>query len=129
MPLVSLTVTPRKLAANRSNARRSRGPRTPAGKMRSRLNSLRDGTYSELLDCYYRLWLLICMHGPSHAPDWWKFRDMPVPLEPQCGDFFGGELIRELLWRARGYLPLGKQCKFTLRDFEAESQPKLQWGE
>ena len=128
MALVSLTVTPRKLAANRANARRSRGPRTLAGKMRSRLSALRDGTYSELLDCYGRLWLQICVNGPSHAPDGWKFRDMPVPLGPQPGDSFGGEVIREILWRARGYLPLGKQRKFTRRDFEAERQPKLQWG-
>ncbi len=40
---VRLTVSPRKLAANRANARRSTGPRTRAGKRRSALNALRHG--------------------------------------------------------------------------------------
>jgi hypothetical protein len=39
-------LTPAKLAANRSNARRSTGPRTPAGKRRVRVNSLKHGLRS-----------------------------------------------------------------------------------
>jgi hypothetical protein len=39
-------LTPAKLAANRSNGRLSRGPRTPAGKRRVRLNGLKHGLRS-----------------------------------------------------------------------------------
>jgi hypothetical protein len=37
------TISARKLAANRANARRSTGPRTPEGKRRSRANALKHG--------------------------------------------------------------------------------------
>lgn len=40
------TLTPSKLAAQRSNARRSTGPRTEAGKARSRWNALRHGAWA-----------------------------------------------------------------------------------
>jgi hypothetical protein len=40
--------SPAKLAANRSNALQSTGPRTPAGKARSSKNALRHGVYSVL---------------------------------------------------------------------------------
>src|SRR5262245_57239032 len=40
--------SPAKLAANRSNARRSTGPRTSAGKTRSSKNALCHGVYSTL---------------------------------------------------------------------------------
>ncbi len=40
-------LTPALLAANRRNAQRSTGPRTPAGKARSALNSLKHGRYSK----------------------------------------------------------------------------------
>ncbi len=47
MPLVkSPILTPAKLAANRSNACRSTGPRSTAGKRRVRLNSLKHGLRS-----------------------------------------------------------------------------------
>lgn len=39
----SPTLSPAKLAANRANARKSTGPRTPRGKARVALNSLRSG--------------------------------------------------------------------------------------
>ncbi len=42
------TVTPGQLAANRANALKSTGPRTPEGKNRVSLNSLRHGLYSSL---------------------------------------------------------------------------------
>jgi hypothetical protein len=43
MPLLKRTVTPARLAANRRAARRSTGPRTKAGKLRSSLNAYRHG--------------------------------------------------------------------------------------
>ena len=42
----SPTLTPARLAANRRNARKSTGPRTPRGKAQSRMNALRNGDYS-----------------------------------------------------------------------------------
>jgi hypothetical protein len=42
------TLTPARLAANRSNARKSTGPRTAWGKAWSRQNGLRGGTRSRL---------------------------------------------------------------------------------
>jgi hypothetical protein len=44
----SPTLTPARLQANRSNARKSTGPRTARGKAQSRLNSLRKGRRSAL---------------------------------------------------------------------------------
>ncbi len=43
-------MTPEKIAANRENARRSTGPRTPAGKQRSRLNALKHGAGSQAFE-------------------------------------------------------------------------------
>jgi hypothetical protein len=68
MALVKLTVTPRKRASNRSNAQKSTGPRTPRGKLRSRLNALKGGRYSVLLSRYFRLWSFISINGPLHPP-------------------------------------------------------------
>jgi len=42
------TLTPARLAANRRNALKSTGPRTPRGKAQLRLNALRGGGYSRL---------------------------------------------------------------------------------
>ncbi len=42
----SETVTPAKLAANRANAHRATGPRTPQGRQRTRLNALKHGLCS-----------------------------------------------------------------------------------
>ncbi|CAN5572720.1 hypothetical protein BH09PLA1_BH09PLA1_02860 [soil metagenome] len=44
-----MTVTPKKLAANRANARKSTGPRTRGGKRRSSMNGLRHGFYARKL--------------------------------------------------------------------------------
>ena len=41
-------LTPRLLAANRRNARRSTGPRTSAGKHNSKMNALKHGGYAAL---------------------------------------------------------------------------------
>jgi hypothetical protein len=46
----SLALTPAKLAANRANARRSKGPRTPQGRQRTRLNALKHGVCSRAFD-------------------------------------------------------------------------------
>jgi hypothetical protein len=40
--------SPRRLAANRLNALKSTGPRTPAGKERSKWTALRHGAFAEL---------------------------------------------------------------------------------
>jgi hypothetical protein len=40
--------SPHRIAANRLNAQRSTGPRTPAGKERSKWNALRHGAFAEL---------------------------------------------------------------------------------
>ncbi len=47
MPPVALVLSERKIAANRSNALKSTGPRSPAGKARSRLNALQHGCYAQ----------------------------------------------------------------------------------
>lgn len=56
----SATVTPAKLEANRRNARKSTGPRTTAGKLRSRLNRLRHARRSAI----YRDLLVQIMDAP-----------------------------------------------------------------
>jgi hypothetical protein len=43
----AMNVSPRKLAANRANAKKSTGPRTVLGKRRSSMNSLTHGLFSE----------------------------------------------------------------------------------
>jgi hypothetical protein len=54
------SMTPARLEANRRNARKSTGPRTPRGKSQSRMNGLRSGGRSRL---YHDLLL-----DPSDAP-------------------------------------------------------------
>jgi len=44
----SFTLTPARIEANRRNAQRSTGPRTPQGKAQSRMNGLRNGVRSPL---------------------------------------------------------------------------------
>jgi len=46
--LKPITMSPARLAANRRNAQKSTGPRTPRGKAQSRMNSLRNGGSSRL---------------------------------------------------------------------------------
>ena len=43
---MSTQLTPRRLTANRTNAQRSTGPRTDAGKHKSSQNALSHGLYS-----------------------------------------------------------------------------------
>lgn len=127
MSLVKSPMTPKRLAANRANALKSTGPRTRSGKLHSRLNALKDGTYSALLDRYLRLWFQTWVNGPNRPPDWWRFAHMPVPLDSCRGDFRRGEEIRDLLWKARHYLPLGERRRFTITDINAQCQPVLPW--
>jgi hypothetical protein len=48
MPLLKSPMTPARLEANRRNAQKSTGPRTPRGKSQSRMNGLRSGARSRL---------------------------------------------------------------------------------
>ncbi len=55
MPLVrKATLSPAKLAANRRNARKSRGPCTPAGKERAKYSALKHGLYLQPCTGGYR---------------------------------------------------------------------------
>jgi hypothetical protein len=56
-------MTPARLEANRSNAQKSTGPRTPQGKSQSRMNALRSGGRSRL----YRDLLLALSDAPPGA--------------------------------------------------------------
>jgi len=56
-------ITPARLEANRRNAQKSTGPRTPRGKSQSRLNGLRSGELSRL----YRELLLALLDAPPCA--------------------------------------------------------------
>jgi len=47
MSLVGHEVSPRQVAANQSNARKSTGPKTPDGKARVSLNALKTGFYAK----------------------------------------------------------------------------------
>jgi hypothetical protein len=63
MPLRKSPMTPARLEANRRNAQKSTGPRTPRGKSQSRLNGLRSGGRSRL----YRDLLLALVDAPPGA--------------------------------------------------------------
>jgi hypothetical protein len=56
-------LTPARLEANRRNAQKSTGPRTPRGKSQSRMNGLRNGGRSRL----YRDLLLALADAPPGA--------------------------------------------------------------
>jgi hypothetical protein len=84
--------TPRQIEANRRNARRSTGPRTPAGISRSRLNALRHGAFAELA--------VVPQLGET-AEAWASFRDAVVhdlgPVGPVEQALAGR--AAHLLWR------------------------------
>ncbi len=63
MSLRKSPMTPARLEANRRNAQKSTGPRTPRGKSQSRLNRLRSGARSRL----YRDLLLALSDAPPGA--------------------------------------------------------------
>jgi len=60
------TLTPALLAANRQNAKKSTGPRTPRGKVWSRLNRLRHGGFSAEYSNFYDA-LLNAPPGPARV--------------------------------------------------------------
>jgi hypothetical protein len=60
MLLRKFPMTPARLEANRRNAQKSTGPRTPRGKSQSRLNGLRSGFRSRL----YEDFLLALLNAP-----------------------------------------------------------------
>ncbi len=59
----------RQLAANRANARRSTGPKTAAGKMRSAGNARRHGLTAPLETSALRAWYRLILADPSASPD------------------------------------------------------------
>ena len=63
MLLRKFPMSPARLEANRSNARKSTGPRTARGKSQSRLNGLRSGSRSRL----YADFLLALLDVPPGA--------------------------------------------------------------
>ncbi len=65
----SPTLTPAKLAANCSNARKSTGPNTPPGKRRVVLNALKHGRYSRAFREN-----LIKAGADAELFDWIRFR-------------------------------------------------------
>ncbi len=87
-------VSPARLAANRLNARRSTGPRTPGGKQRSARNALRHGLYA-------RVALLPALS--ETAADWDAFRAAVVESLSPAGAAEAAVTGRVafLLWRQR----------------------------
>jgi hypothetical protein len=85
-------VSSRQIAANRANALRSTGPRSPAGKDRSKLNALRHGAFAELA--------VVPQLGET-AGAWAAFRDAVVadlgPAGPVEAALAGR--AAHLLWR------------------------------
>lgn len=85
-------VSSRQIAANRLNARKSTGPRTLAGKHRSRRNALRHGLTAEtLIDVF------------EHPDDYWAFqRHILRAFKPRSTieQELVGRLV-SLLWRLR----------------------------
>lgn len=80
MSLLHRTVTPRMLEANRRNARRSTGPRSPQGKAKARLNAIKHGCDSRVLDDYFRLYLEMYVTGPWEPPPRYDPKEMPIPI-------------------------------------------------
>jgi hypothetical protein len=72
-------LTPAALAARRANAQKSTGPRTAAGKARSRLNALKHGRNSRLAQRYFRLWLDCVVEGVRPGRGL-RVGEMPVPF-------------------------------------------------
>jgi len=66
MPLRKNPMTPARLEANRRNAKKSTGPRTPRGKSQSRMNGLRKGGRSRL---YLDLLRALIDAPPGHVAE------------------------------------------------------------
>jgi hypothetical protein len=87
-------VSPARIAANRLNARRSTGPRTPGGKARASLNAARHGLYAQVA--------LLPALGEA-AADWDAFRGAVTASLSPAGAAEGAIAGRVafLLWRQR----------------------------
>lgn len=87
-------VSPARLAANRANARRSTGPRTPAGKQASACNAVRHGLYAGAA--------LLPVLGET-ADDWAAHRRAVVTaLSPDgAAEAAVADRVAWLLWRQR----------------------------
>lgn len=92
MSLINRTVTAAQLAANRRNAQKSTGPRTPEGKRRAALNSLKKSLFPH--------WRATLIHLKGENPQEYRrlHRDLIAILGPD-NSFFRA-LVRELveLW-------------------------------
>ena len=104
MSLLKRRMTEAALAANRANALKSTGPRTAAGKARSRLNALKHGRRSSLATEYFRLWFNALTTGPWERPRL-DVAKMPVPffVSPRQVNW-RGEVLREFLQEVAPYL-------------------------
>lgn len=87
-----MIVTPRKLAANRANAKKSTGPRTPCGKERSSMNALTHGMFSQRI--------VLPDESPAHFA---RFRDALLDffLPHGIDELVFCEQIVSLSWRLR----------------------------
>jgi hypothetical protein len=108
----SPTLTPRLLAANRANARRSTGPRSAPGRARASLNSLRHGLSSR------RLVDSVAAAGEQGAAEYVRLKEaLGRALRP------GPELMPELervtrnVWVARQYWTAWLRAPDGLRSF------------
>jgi hypothetical protein len=105
MALIRRRVAERMREANRANARRGTGPRTPAGKARSRLNALRHGDRSALAGQYLRLWWNVQMTCRREAGTRYDISIMPVPfLGSASPPRRRGRIMREFLLEVAPYL-------------------------
>ncbi len=104
----SLALTPAKLAANRANARRSTGPRTPQVRQRTRLNALKHGLRSRSF----------ARTVVNSADDQKKFRQgmvmLRLALVPAGSRAIKlTERLARMMWtRSRGAGPNGRQPFF-----------------
>ena len=68
LPNQRAAISPKKLAANRANAKKSTGPRSPAGKTRSSQNRLKHALYSTTKNPYPNLIPLRPNTSASQSP-------------------------------------------------------------
>ena len=112
MALVKRPITERMRQASRSNARLSTGPRTAAGKARSRLNGIRHGLRSRLFTEYFRLWYNSLLSAPWEPLPPWDVAKLPVPFLCCPGTNRWRALgVRQFLFRVTPYLAPGAKAR------------------